>query len=68
MPKINVFKITNLSKLKDIGRKSTIIFLGHCILMSMSLSHPLLRTQNMKMKEHEDLGWKKRDPMTEEEE
>lgn len=35
--------------------------------MSMSLSHPLLRTQKMKMKEHEDLGWKIGNPVAEEE-
>lgn len=36
--------------------------------MAVSLSHPLLRTQNVEMKEHEDFGWKTGGPMAEEKE
>lgn len=32
----------------------------------MSLSHPLLRTQNVERKEREDFGWKIEGPMAEE--
>lgn len=50
------------------GKKSTKILISHRILMAVNLSHPLLRTQNVERKEHEDFGWKIGGPMAEEKE